>query len=363
MPKKKNIKEQDINYDKNSLYFGYSARVSILIVLFAILAVISGLLAYKLINYQEANNVRLIEVGKINHKAILKDNNFYDEKTLNEKDNIKYLSSLVDKIQLDYDYKITFDREVEGINKTSIIGELTIFNPKTKTNYYIKKINLTDEENLIFESNKVNYNNSVRIDYDKYNNLAKEFKDKYSKDSEAKLDVYLDINTSITPLEYNNYKRVDSKLLATISLGKEEIEIINSPLDNTKVIPYKQRNTSIYSIILEGLIVLFVTFLIIVFYRLNKLLSKLEPKETEYDKELKRLLEEYDKIIVNVSILPGDECKKVVIDDFQELLDLRESVKEPIRYIEIAPRNKSYFFIKHNDEVFIYTLKNTSKER
>ena len=360
----KKIKEQDINYDKNSLYFGYSTRVSILIVLFAILAVISGMLAYKLINYKEANNVRFIEIGKITHQAILKENNIYDKNVIDEKEKVKYLSSLTDKIKLNYDYKINFDRKVEGINKTSIIGDITIYNSKTNTNYYIKRVNLVDEENKIFTSKKVKYNKSVLIDYNKYNELAKEFKNKYSKDSAAKMNVYLDVNTTISPVDYNTYKRTNSKLLASISLGKEEIEIIKSSLDNTKVVPYKQRTTTTYSIILEGLIILFVTFLIIVFYRLNKLLSKLEPKETEYDKELKRILEEYDSIIVNVSILPGEnEYKKVVINDFQELLDLRESVKEPIRYIEIAPRNKSYFFIKHNDEVFIYTLKNTSKER
>ena len=36
----KKIKEQEINYDKTSLYFGYSARVSILIVLFTILIIL-----------------------------------------------------------------------------------------------------------------------------------------------------------------------------------------------------------------------------------------------------------------------------------------------------------------------------------
>ena len=63
MAKKQNIEEKNLNYDKNSLYFGYNARVSILIVLFTILAIICGLLAHKIINYQEENNIRLIEVS------------------------------------------------------------------------------------------------------------------------------------------------------------------------------------------------------------------------------------------------------------------------------------------------------------
>ena len=48
----KKIKEQEINYDKTSLYFGYSARVSILIVLFTILIILCALVANRFINFQ-----------------------------------------------------------------------------------------------------------------------------------------------------------------------------------------------------------------------------------------------------------------------------------------------------------------------
>ena len=359
----KKIKEQEINYDKTSLYFGYSARVSILIVLFTILIILCALVANRLINFQEQNNIRLIEVGKISHKVYLKDNNIYDKKELTEKDNLAYVSSLVDDIKLKFDYKANFDKETIGDYRANIIGELTIYNPKTKNNYYIKRVNLSDEKNIEFDSKKILYINDVSIDYNKYNKLANEFKSKYSKDAVAKLDVYLDISTNLSPKDNKTHKRINSKLLSTISLGKSEVEIINSTLDNTKEIEFKQPRGSIYSMILEVLIILLITFIIIVFIKLNSLLSKIEPHQTEYDRELKRILNEYDHIIVNVSILPDDKFKRVVINDFEELLDLKENVKEPIRFIEIAPHNKSYFFIKHNDEVFIYTLKNISNER
>ena len=360
----KSIKEQEINYDKNSLYFGYSARVSILIVLFTILAIICGLLAHKLINYQEQNNITLIELGKISHEVNLKKNSVYDKQVLTEKDKVTYVSSLIDSIKLNFDYKANFNKETIGEDNATIFGELTIYNPKSNNNYYIKKDILSNEKKIEFDSQKIIYINDVDIDYSKYNEMAKEFKTKYSKDAEAKLDVYLDLSTNLAPKDSKTFKRINSKLLVTIPLGKEEVQLINSPLDNTKVIEFKQPKTSIYSLVLQVLIILLMTFIIIVFIKLNSLLSKIEPRQSEYDRELKRILKEYDNIIVNVSILPDErEYKKVVIDDFDELLDLKDNVKEPIRFIEIAPHNKSYFFIKHNDEVFIYTLKNISRER
>ena len=364
MAKKTKIKEQDIDYDKTSLYFGYSSRVSILIVLFSILAIICALLGYKLLYFQEENYIKFIEVGKISHKAILKNNNIYNTNVIKENDNITYLSSLTDKIKLNYKYKINFDKKVTGKYTTKIVGELSIYNQKTNSKYYIKQYDLGSNEEYTFESKKIVYTKDILVDYSKYNALATEFKSKYSKDSKAKFDVYLVIDTTLSPMDNPTYKKVNSKVLATIPLGENEIDIIKSPIDNYREIPFKQTKVTIYSIILEILIIILIIAIIVVFIKLNNLLSKLQIKETEYDKELKRILTEYDNYIVNVSILPDEnEYKKVVIKEFDELLDLRENTKEPIRYIEIAPRNKSYFFIKHNEEVFIYTLKNISKER
>lgn len=358
------ITEQDINYDKNSLYFGYSARISILIVLFAILIIICGLLGHKLINYNEESNINYIEVAKTSCDAVLKENDFYQNDVIKESDNLKYLSSLTNALEINFDYKLNFDKEIEGNYTTKVIGELSIYNPSTKANYYIETFDLNAEETHQFQDTKILYNENVTINYSEYNSKVQEFKNKYSKDSKAKFTVYLIINADIAPLDYKNTKKIESKIPLSFSVGKKEILIYKPYVDNVGKLEFKKQNISIYSIILEILIIILIITIIIVFLKLNKLLSKLQPKETEYDKELKRILEEYNSIIVNVSILPEkDKYKKVVIDNFDELLDLKNSINEPIRYIEISPHNKSYFFIKHNDELFIYTLKNTSKER
>ena len=218
------------------------------------------------------------------------------------------------------------------------------------------------EEN--FEGNKTSLNKMVSIDYDKYNKLASEFKSKYNKNAKAKLDVKLLYDASISPMKMNAHKNYSSNLVATISLGETNVNIVKSELDNTISIPFKQKRISLYSVILELLLIIFIICVIVVFVKLNKLLAKLQPQDNEYDKERKRILDEYDNIIVNVSILPNlKKYKEVKIYEFEELLDLKENVNEPIRYMEVAPHNKCYFFIKHNEEVFVYTLKNISKER
>ena len=71
---KEPIETEKLEYDNKSLYFGYSSRVSVLMVLFAVLAIICAVLANRIMNYKQANDVKFIEVGKITHQAVLKEN-------------------------------------------------------------------------------------------------------------------------------------------------------------------------------------------------------------------------------------------------------------------------------------------------
>ena len=361
---KEPIETEKLEYDNKSLYFGYSSRVSVLMVLFAVLAIICAVLANRIMNYKQANAVKFIEVGKITHQAVLKENDIYEKNIIKESDKLTYVSGLVDKIQINYSYNLNFNKDVQVTSNNKIIAELTIYDPKSKNNYFTQKYELTNDLEENFEGNKTSLNKMVSIDYDKYNKLASEFKSKYNKNAKAKLDVKLLYDASISPMKMNAHKNYSSNLVATISLGETNVNIVKSELDNTISIPFKQKRISLYSVILELLLIIFIICVIVVFVKLNKLLAKLQPQDNEYDKERKRILDEYDNIIVNVSILPNlKKYKEVKIYEFEELLDLKENVNEPIRYMEVAPHNKCYFFIKHNEEVFVYTLKNTSKER
>ena len=238
---KEPIETEKLEYDNKSLYFGYSSRVSVLMVLFAVLAIICAVLANRIMNYKQANDVKFIEVGKITHQAVLKENDIYEKNIIKESDKLTYVSGLVDKIQINYSYNLNFNKDVQVTSNNKIIAELTIYDPKSKNNYFTQKYELTNDLEENFEGNKTSINKMVSIDYDKYNKLASEFKSKYNKNAKAKLDVKLLYDASISPMKMNAYKNYSSNLVATISLGETNVNIVKSELDNTISIPFKQK--------------------------------------------------------------------------------------------------------------------------
>lgn len=70
------------------------------------------------------------------------------------------------------------------------------------------------------------------------------------------------------------------------------------------------------------------------------------------------MLNEYDRLIVETSTCPiisGDNV--IVIDKFQELLDVRDNLKMPIMYYVVNKHQKCYFYILHENKIYLCVVK------
>ena len=70
------------------------------------------------------------------------------------------------------------------------------------------------------------------------------------------------------------------------------------------------------------------------------------------------MLREYDRLIVETETKPSMEGKNIVkILKFQELLDVHDNLKLPIKYYVINEHKECYFYINHNEEIYLLTIK------
>ena len=84
----------------------------------------------------------------------------------------------------------------------------------------------------------------------------------------------------------------------------------------------------------------------------------LTTNKSYYDKYIEKVLNEYDRFIVETKTGPNlKESNVIKISNFEELLDLRENIKLPIMYYIITNHTKSYFYIKHNNDLYLLTIK------
>ena len=363
----KGIKKEDMipvkqkkSKRKRGIYLGYYSRLIFNVILFLSLVVTSYIFINKSIVIQEAKNVSYEEHGNADYKVFLKDNIYYEDKYLDK--NMSYIANLIDYISVDYNYKFKADTLFDGEYSYKIRADLEILNAENKTLFFTKKYDLIKEKTFTIENqNEYNIVENIKIDYDHYNSLANGFKSSYGVDTESNLIIYLDIYRNIDQNSINNPNiNGNGTIKLTIPLSEKAINIKmdSMEINNKNVI------TSLDDYYLEdikyliiGIISLIVSLYL--FIKIVKRLSRLSISPTDYDKTLKKILNQYDRLIVTTSSMPNLEKNNTIkLKEFFELLDAKDNLHKPIFFIEVTPHQKAYFFIQDDDKIILFTLKN-----
>lgn len=363
----KGIKKEDMipvkqkkSKRKRGIYLGYYSRLIFNVILFLSLVVTSYIFINKSIVIQEAKNVSYEEHGNADYKVFLKDNIYYEDKYLDK--NMSYIANLIDYISVDYNYKFKADTLFNGEYSYKIRADLEILNAENKTLFFTKKYDLIKEKTFTIENqNEYNIVENIKIDYDHYNSLANGFKSSYGVDTESNLIIYLDIYRNIDQNSINN-PNINGKGTIKLTIPLSE-KAINIKMDSMEI-NNKNVITSLDDYYLEdikyliiGIISLIVSLYL--FIKIVKRLSRLSISPTDYDKTLKKILNQYDRLIVTTSSMPNLEKNNIIkLKEFVELLDAKDNLHKPIFFIEVTPHQKAYFFIQDDDKIILFTLKN-----
>lgn len=363
----KGIKKEDMipvkqkkSKRKRGIYLGYYSRLIFNVILFLSLVVASYIFINKSIVIQEAKNVSYEEHGNTDYKVFLKDNIYYEDKYLDK--NMSYIANLIDYISVDYNYKFKADTLFDGEYSYKIRADLEILNAENKTLFFTKKYDLIKEKTFTIENqNEYNIVENIKIDYDHYNSLANGFKSSYGVDTESNLIIYLDIYRNIDQNSINN-PNINGKGTIKLTIPLSE-KAINIKMDSMEI-NNKNVITSLDDYYLEdikyliiGIISLIVSLYL--FIKIVKRLSRLSISPTDYDKTLKKILNQYDRLIVTTSSMPNLEKNNIIkLKEFVELLDAKDNLHKPIFFIEVTPHQKAYFFIQDDDKIILFTLKN-----
>lgn len=357
-----NLIEQDVEQDynniqkRNQIYIGYYPRIIIYTVLFITLILLGIKFGHKSLNITEKKVINYSEKSNLDYRVYLKENDFYEEEYLDK--NMVYVASLIDKVKIDFDYNFISDKNIDLNFNYKVIATLLITNSNERKTYFKKDYILLEKQTIELEDqSKQVINNSIEIDYDYYNSLANKFKSSYGVDTESKLLVNLLINK-----ENRNEKidiNKDSLMSVTIPLSESSVNIAIDYKDvnnHSKIIAESsiKVDNGLYmfmAIILVGLALIMVINSI-------KLLTLLKTNKSNYDKYIGKLLNEYDRLIVETTTYPimkGNDIIKV--SNFQELLDVRDNLKLPIMYYVVTKHQKCYFYIMHENKFYLNIVK------
>ena len=357
--KVKNIESSSVNNNstKQKIYIGYVMRLSIFLVVFIIVFIFAQLLLFTSFKLIENQVITYHEKGDIDYKVYLKENNFYEEEYLDK--NMSYISTLIKNIDLTFKYNFDIDEKSNILFEYDITGDLSIMDNTGKNIFYKKEYTLLEtKQQKMLNNNYFDIIEKLNIDYGYYNTIANDFRNKFGVSTTSNFIITLSIKEKDldNSLDFGNEK----KLTLTIPLSQREVNIKLSTdlLDSNESIVKKSHikvNNYVKLIVSVVLEILSIIFLV----KIIKMIKVLFPSKSEYDIYVSKMLREYDRFIINTKTGPiiskGD--KVIEVDDFQELLDVRDNLKVPINYYNIVNHHKALFYLNKENLIYLYYVK------
>ena len=330
----------------------YFIKAVILLILIVIL------LGTYIFNNKNVSRICYKENSNVDYKVLLKENEFYED-IYSGKDN-QYIATLIDYIVADFNYDLEiYEPKIKYDYKYRIEAEVNVEEKTTNKSIYNFEDVLLEEK--YFKGTKdqtIKINEKVNIDYNKYNDLIKKFITTYNLDdtiSTLTINMYININGIDGNFQRNEF---DEYLISLdIPLTTKTIGIdLNTNLIGCadELITCKDNKMPWIKVVVMILFVLEINYVL----KLYNYMAKARTPEDVYKLELKKILSNYGSYIQKINNgFNLDKYEVIEIDKFNDILEIRETIQEPILMFEVSEKLKTYFMIPSKTNIlYLYEL-------
>lgn len=336
-------------------------RITLLTVLLSLVLVatlISSVLASVL---DKSYYVNYSEKSSADYGVHLKDNDFYEDSYLGK--DYAYVASLIDKVEASFKYEILMN------SNTDVDFEYTyridsVVQIKDKSNSKILYAPVYSEVDGI--TNSVSGKNlviaqKVLVDYGKYNEIANRFVNAYNlnyTDATLLLRLVVDVNGQSDSFhdDENNSSYVAS---VSIPLRTDTVEIkitSDAPVSEGRILSYSTKDVA--KLFQKAAIIsaCVTAFLAIVLWSYAYLSRNVD---VTYDIKVAKLVRSYKSFIQKIQN-EFDTCgyQLILISEFEEMLEIRDTIQSPILMQENSDRTCTKFLIPTNTKLlYLYEIK------
>lgn len=293
------------------------------------------------------------------YKVYLKPNNYIEQIYMGM--NATYITDLVDYIDANFRYNYNVSQKATSKYTYKVVAVLNVeyyvTGSSQGTKLWSKEYTILEPKQIQTESNQININENVKIDFNSYNSEIKRFKEQFGLPIKAYLDVKLVVNSEIDVAESQKIQKDDSVVNLKMDLNQQVFSILQDyePTDKGQVID-EENISNVSNVIL--LIIGIILFAISAFGILNvirKIISA--DRKTDYEIALNRILKNYGDIVAEIVTPTETEGMKVIdVKNFDQLLDIEEEIRMPILFYEKLPGEEGEFTIIYDNIVYRYIL-------
>lgn len=293
----------------------------------------------------------------VSYKVYTNDNKFYKADYLNEYGS--YVSSVTDKIDFSIKYIFETTENLEIDYSYDIYGEVLaeVYESGVSSPVWSKKLDINSENSKNLGSgNYLQLNNEISIRFKEYNDMMIEYKKNYgiNVSSYIKFTVTVDVD-SLKKINSN----ISTKDVLTIKIPLLQptfhVDMSKSVTNNRDIylLVEEEKNELFLNLGIFGLVFTLITGVVLfIYYRITR--TKLDL----YRIGVNSILKKYEQIIVKIDKLPDVKGLQVVeIKDFDDLIDLEETLNIPIMYLNINKNRESWFILIDDKYFYRYVLK------
>lgn len=325
---------------KKRLYFSFEARIVVSILSILILFAGACFLGLRVVNHTTIQDVEYVEDGDFSYIVCFKDTTCLNE-------NNTYVASDIDHFEITFDYKATYEKKVKVNNSYRVAVIVSAYDKKDNSLLYQTKSNLVKKSPLVASDNTYTIKKDVNVDYNKYKELGKEY-----KDADRRMEVVFYIE------EGKDTRKVVS---ITIPFSSETFNInkyTTSRTVRTSKVTVNAWDTYSLVYVIAASILTIVSLILL--YKTTRLVLMVTNNRNEYEDEVERILKEYESIITVFgegfeSIVP-DEKDVIKYDNFEDLVKVREEINKPIIYSKIN-NVKCEFMVEDDKVLYKYVMK------
>ncbi len=312
------------------------------------------------INKSHVQYVKYSESSTVDYDVYLKENDFFDNKVMPK--NNQYISELIDYIRANFKYDLSLKNlNVDYQYSYRIEANVIVSDQVTKKTLYEYDETLLDTQTFNTNDVNVSINELVNIDYNKYNDLILDFVSLYDLsevDSMLYVKLYVDVKGSCDSESENTSNESVTTLEIPLTYKTMSIDIVDNLVNNDDnvMICSKPLPINFMFAVISGL-----AFLLDIILLIDMLcyIRKTRSAKTLYEKELKRILNNYRSYIQKVNnkfTLTGYQVLKV--DNFTDMLEIRDTTNQPILMVENGTKNSAYFVIPTSTKLlYTYCIK------
>ncbi len=298
--------------------------------------------------------------SNLGYRVLLKDNTFFTTKSLGM--NKQYIASLIDRIEVDAKYSFQSSKELDYTYSYDITatvkGDYAEADGKT-AEVWSRSYPIVPAETKSGTGQAITINKTVSIDYNTYNQIMIDFRNKFGLNVESSVDLVLKINIAGSLKGKEQTLQESNTMKLNIPLVKPTIEIKPDYVNNGGKTIYDEAKVGKVKVNIP-LLTLGIALLLFMVFMLKKLGSSLltTTKKSEYVLTLNKILRDYGDVIAKAENVPNLTQYDVVhIKDFTDLVDIEEELHSPIIYNEIREDLECWFMIFHEKTAYKFILR------